>query len=550
MKRLLSTILAASCIASCTLPLTNAAMLTPDEPVAIGTASVSSYSKAPSNEPTSAELEEMIKKVRPLIDVPEEYEEFSWHYSAGSYYSLPTWRLSWSDGVTGEITVNCDNSGRITFYENYLYKYDRTPILPDEGPKAFADAATKFISRTLPYTKGIDLRLTNISETSLILHTYTYTFSRFENGILVPDNSISVMINHKTGLVTQLNSSFSHGIEFKAPEGIISEEKAKEILAENQKMILSYRLITEYDEETWEVKSKKAYLVYTPEKSYISVDAFTGKVYTERSTWSVNEKGGTGGVTMGTLNGALSDSAMKEESADREYQLTEKELEQLAVLENLLTKEEAIAIITQNPDLYIDPKATAISARLEKDYSAKPVKSGNGSENKDRYLWKIDFHSPSNDDKYFYSYMYAVIDAQDGTIKSFNCEIPGYNYYSQNKLPYPELKFTDDEAKEIADSFIKKHQAEKHKNTRYADSWAHTPIKYVLLDNGNNSPVYGCSSFRFVRVNEGVDFTYNSFNVSVDLITGKITSYSFIPLSSTVRLNTGSSAVESGSLQK
>ena len=54
-------------------------------------------------------------------------------------------------------------------------------------------------------------------------------------------------------------------------------------------MILSYSLKTEYDEETGEVKERKAYLVYKPEKSYVSVDAYTGKVYFERNTWKVNE---------------------------------------------------------------------------------------------------------------------------------------------------------------------------------------------------------------------------------------------------------------------
>ena len=519
MKRLISTFLAASCIATCSLPL-NAAMLIAEKPVADVTAAAST-GKAVSNEPTTQE------KVRPLIDVPEEYEDFNWHYSAGSYYSLPAWELSWTDGETGSISVRCDNRGRILNYENYLYKTDRTSSLPKYGPEAFVKTATDFIERTLPYTKEIDLRLTETATSSLYNHTYSYNFGRYENGILVPDNNISVTVNHETGVVTYLNARFTHGIEFKAPEGIISEEEAKEILAENQKMILSYRLLTEYDEETWEVKSKKAYLVYTPEKSYVSVDAFTGKVYNERNTWSVNEKGSAGG-SVGNLNGALNDSVAKEEaSLDREYQLTEKELEQLEILEQLITKEEAIAIITQNADLYIDRKATAITARLSKDTRAVPVKAGSDGETEDGYVWRIDFHSPSNEEKYHYSNMNAVIDATDGTIISFNCDIPGYYYYSQNQLPYPELKFTEDEAAKIADNFIKKHQAQKHENIRLSDSWNHTAIKYIELDNGDSTPVYGCKTFRFVRVNEGVDFTYNSFSVAVDLVSGKVTSYNF-----------------------
>ena len=101
MKRLISTFLAASCIATCSLPL-NAAMLIAEEP-AIDVAAAVSSGKSASNEPTTQELEAMIKKVRPLIDVPEEYEDFNWHYSAGSYYSLPAWEQVrfLSDATTG-----------------------------------------------------------------------------------------------------------------------------------------------------------------------------------------------------------------------------------------------------------------------------------------------------------------------------------------------------------------------------------------------------------------------------------------------------------------
>ena len=70
-------------------------------------------------------------------------------------------------------------------------------------------------------------------------------------------------------------------------------------------MVLSYSLKTEYDEETGEIKERKAYLVYRPEKGYVSVDAYTGEVYTERNTWTVNE---TGKNMAGSGGGILMDS--------------------------------------------------------------------------------------------------------------------------------------------------------------------------------------------------------------------------------------------------
>ncbi|MBQ8758665.1 MAG: amidohydrolase family protein, partial [Clostridia bacterium] len=62
-------------------------------------------------------------------------------------------------------------------------------------------------------------------------------------------------------------------------------------------MALSYRLKTEYDDEG-NLTSRKAYLVYTPTLSYVSVDAESGKVYTERNTWQEvpSKNMATGGV--------------------------------------------------------------------------------------------------------------------------------------------------------------------------------------------------------------------------------------------------------------
>ena len=55
-------------------------------------------------------------------------------------------------------------------------------------------------------------------------------------------------------------------------------------------MILSYRIKNTYDDETGKLLSRKAYLVYTPEMYYLSVDAVTGEIYTERDTWQVNNE--------------------------------------------------------------------------------------------------------------------------------------------------------------------------------------------------------------------------------------------------------------------
>ena len=96
--------------------------------------------------------------------------------------------------------------------------------------------------------------------------------------------------------MTSLDCNYHYALAFDG-QGDISADAAKEKLVGEQKMILSYRLKTEYD-ENGEFTGRKAYLVYTPEKSYLSVDAADGTVYTERNTWTVDRDGSAGGGSL------------------------------------------------------------------------------------------------------------------------------------------------------------------------------------------------------------------------------------------------------------
>ena len=51
----------------------------------VSEAPVTTTSEKSNNEPTSEKLEAVIKKVRPLVEVPESYKDFSWNFNAGSY---------------------------------------------------------------------------------------------------------------------------------------------------------------------------------------------------------------------------------------------------------------------------------------------------------------------------------------------------------------------------------------------------------------------------------------------------------------------------------
>lgn len=483
-------------------------------------------------EPTTAELEAVIKKVRSKIDVPEDQTEFSWYYRAANYRYHSGWQLGWSTPDNDASTsVNCDSDGNITSYSSYSSKSDESvvykAVLPENGAQFYLDDITAFIYKIAPYTKGhIKLYGTNMSG-NLNYHKYDYDFVRVENDIVVPDNGVNVTFDYVTKQICDVNINFDLSPDFgKAPE-VIGEQKAREILGTKQNMILSYRIKNTYDDETGKLLSRKAYLVYTPEAYYLSVDAVTGEVYTERDTWQVNNERPANAASGGDSKfGAMESTAADSDNGG--YQLSEKELEQLDVLDSLITKDEAVKSVTQNEFLYIDPTLTALEAHLSKTGS---YRYGCYPDNSDEegYVWNINLSRPYDEDSDgYYPYLYATVDAKTGELISFSATRPDFWYYAKNKLDVPELKLDADAAAQKAEDFLKATVPELFAKTRKGEPNYNNVIAYKNYDAANGiyeNPVYGIADFSFVRVNEGVDFTYNYLNASVDMTTGKITEY-------------------------
>mgnify|MGYP006954368106 FL=1 len=65
--------------------------------------------------------------------------------------------------------------------------------------------------------------------------------------------------------------------------------------------------------------------------------------------------------------------------------------------------------------------------------------------------------------------------------------------------------------------------------TRPGEPYDSVVIDYLEKgeDGTLENPVYRCTGVNFVRVNEGVDFNYNSVYGSVDRVTGKVTEFGY-----------------------
>lgn len=529
MKKIITCILAASLLSTCVVYPASAIETLAEKPAE--DAIVYTEKLAVSNEPGTNELEAIIKAVKPKLDVPEECKEFNWNYTAPNYARSAYWRMSWYDNTGNkQVNVTSDANGNITSYSFYDYSVQTRVIeLPEFTKAKLAETASAFLQKLCP-TQASKMKLVSSRAAGLFSKNFIYEFVRYENGIIVPDNTATVNVNYVTGKPVSLNLNFDSDVSFDNTD-IISIEQAKEKLQQEQKMQLSYRLKNEY--EDGELIERKAYLIYTPEKYYLSVDATTGELYTERDSWTVANKSES---VLGSTGGLFGDMAESEDAAQEggEYVLSPEELEQLEVLENLISRQEAIDVILTNKYLYIDPSATAVEANLVQKNGYNYISSKElNNENKREYQWNIYFSAPYYESKkengYFSPYMSAIVDAQNGEIVSFSANVPGYGYYSAAKdVEIPENKYTEEQAQSIFCEFAKTVVPQKLENTRVSSVYDAVVIKYTEPDeNGNTYGIYRSSNINCVRVNEGVDFTYNNITGSVDRVTGKVTRFSY-----------------------
>lgn len=460
-------------------------------------------------EPDSAALEEIIKLVKPKLSIPEEYSVFEWYFSGENIYSDHSWELMWSSEKSGEghVSVSCDDKGRITNYYSYKQRPERS--IPVYLKEELEGTALDFVKKIAP-----DAKLVLSSSQGYYSDyngAYTYRFVREENGIKYPSNTATVRVDYATGEVTSFYLTYDYDVTVEAAENIISAEKAAEILSTKQKMELSYVLNTK------DVDGKRvhrAVLVYSPALSYVSVDAVTGEIYLETSNAS-RLPTGAGDKLMG---GVMNDSASKEESAEDEYRLTEEELEQLGVLESLIKKEDAVAVIMSNDSFYFDSALMLTRASLDIRYDYR-----NDPDDSKKYVWNLEFSTPfiKNIGN---KYASACVDAHSGELVSYYCQLKNYIDYEST---LPEIKYSEEECIGIFEGFLKDILPEKAALTGKTQGVQTNIVIRELREDGKYNNTYGAYCFSKIRENEGIPFNYDGIYATVDAISGKISEFSY-----------------------
>lgn len=417
-----------------------------------------------------------------IISIPDDVKNFRSNYS--EYNGRGVWSLNW-ETEEGNISVSVDAlSGEINHFSKYINSSDSTSLLPTVDRKTAINIANKFLAKAVPSKYS----LLNILEDDNY-ETYNYSknivlnYQRMVNNIPYLQNSAYFNISGDTGEVISFNLSWDYDVNFTTNKGIISQEKAENVLKDKALELIYYKPYG---------PKNQVYLVYgvkQPTNSF--VNAHTGE-YTELSHYYR----------------IMADKAMGNVAAGGEVapELSPIELEEIDLIKGLISKDEAINIVKKHieiPDSY-----DLIHSALYQDY-----------QNKDKRRWSFEWQNSTEDKS---GYISAAIDAKSGELISFY--ISNYSPERQNQ----KANYSREEARKIAEEFIAHINPQKAKQIKFNEQQQQGLLMEINLRAPDQpNPDLKEISFEFIRLVNDIPFYDDKFNLTVDLITGEIISYNY-----------------------
>ncbi len=447
------------------------------------------------------DLEENMMKVAAIVKTKlglgKDLTGFDYYVSTdedGTDYSF-----YWTD-EDGNISISvfCDDKGRITWYQNNRPYGSVDETKPQYIKRELEDTAMECIAKIAPELKG-KIVLKKV-ETYTWSNSYNYIYDRYENGIKVEDNSVSINLAYDDKSILGFQCTWNYDVKVPSSKGIMSREEAEKLISQKLDMELSYHI-------TYDDKGKlKAFLAYEPSLPYISVNAKTGKIYKKRYYWGEDDEISDEEDMESPKEAANGD--------ERVYDaLSDEEIEKIIGVNDLLSKEEAIKLIKNNKKLYMDEVYTSTSARLEKE--------------DDRYVWWIsalderpypeyDYDEDDENydpDEYYRGFFDAKLDAKTGRIEFYHSSTK--EYYGKKVKKIGKKK-----CRQVFEAFAKEQDKQKFSKTKFTSS---EPSSFYYTEDDKQIS-YGYY-FTYDRYHKKIPVGNDSITGEVDAVTGKINLY-------------------------
>ena len=428
-------------------------------------------------------VEKAIEIAKGFFPVAKDYDQFDSNFEQNEYADI--WMLRWyhEKGDSGYLNVQVNaKTGEIAGFNVYNpADYSGTfSSIPKVSRQAGEKIARDFIKKVAPTKAGkfiLKPSSDNYYGGGPVFHNYN--FIRTIAGIEYPANTIRVTVNGQTGEVRSFNLNW---------EEITAEPLTAKLTRQDAEKIFTDKFGFEfkYFQPQPDGKiSKPIKTVYEVKNPYqVTIDALTGEIVRDGYYGIYDRDSGV----------------VAQEKSMNQSSLEPWEQEVADELNALISRESALEIATKAINIPNGYKLNSSSLNRDWFYPELRIWSFRWSlEEKDRYGWAG-----------------VEIDAKTGKVLSFNYQEPEKDNQSQRTL---KIK-TKAAAEKIVNDYLKDNYPEVVGNLRaQSDNYDVRPLN---AEEENNQPSY---YFRYERLVDGVPFSQNYVNATVNSYTGKITDF-------------------------
>lgn len=428
------------------------------------------------------DLENAISSAKKLINIPEEYSEFSYSYHNNEGENLTYWELNWTTKDNeNKIQIDIDNNGNIIIYHDYNYSSpEKTPklanITTEQAEKTAENFLDKVILKNRKLFKKVDIP--NRSENE----SYEFAYQFFINNIPVERSTIYISVNKYNGKVTYYNA-FSYNSKHSDIAEVtpsINKNDAKKLFIDNIGIKLNY--YSNYDYQTKKLNIFPAYTIADYSKAINAVTGDTANLYNSYNNLYKYSKDEA--------------AAVADSGSQSARNLSKEEIKEINNISGIISKNEALNIIKRYA------KYSNIENEAYKEVTSSLYKNTIGNNN---YIWIISFGQG-----------YGTVDASTGELLSFS--ISNYPVISTAKYSNEEINnknantISYEDAKKKAETFLNEVSSDKFNQVKLNDN---------KKNNDENENYY----FTYVRQVNGIDFLSNYSNVVINKKTGVIFNY-------------------------
>lgn len=418
---------------------------------------------------TNKGMENAIKAVKEKIDIPKECNKFN--YNIYTQNDVTYWNFGWSSEEDQKyINVTIDEYNLITNYSSYQYSGGYEKRIPKYSKEQGQEIAEKFINNIdkslLSQFKLVDYNNYSVDR------EYYFNYIRKVNGIDYTINNIGISVNSYTGQVSNFNLSYSKDTKFEDASKIISQDQAKKAFMEKLGLKLVYNIKTENDKSV-------SYLAYIPSNPNKYIDAITGETEVYSGIYDIYYT-----TSM--------DAKMSAGAAGSNIVLTPEEVEAVEGMSGIISKEDA------------DKKVRAIGIfDLGSSFELTNASLSKYWRDDDSLIWSLNYNSKTDNNQE--RSVQVSIDAKTGDVQNF------WSYYPVAEGAKPQK--TQDQAKAICDSILKSLVPNYYSKVKYDDTY----YNYYEQQNQNQF------TFRYVRMENGLECPGNNITITFDNLSGKVT---------------------------